>query len=63
MTTTWIVGGIAVACLVVVAAWRLRKAGGTVQRILGEEREETERSLANPEEPEAPVHRTRRIER
>jgi FtsZ-interacting cell division protein ZipA len=65
MTTTWIVGGIAVACLVVVAAWRLRKASGTLQRILDEERAETERQHADPEAPEkpekpvSPAHRTR----
>jgi FtsZ-interacting cell division protein ZipA len=69
MTTTWIVGGIAVACLVVVAAWRLRKASGTLQRILDEERAETERLHADPDEPErpdspvTPANRTRGFDR
>jgi hypothetical protein len=63
MTTTWIVGGITVACLVAVAAWRLRKASGTVQRILDEERAVTEAGQADPADvtdvtdADAPAHR------
>lgn len=63
MTTTWIVGGIVVACLVAVAVWRLRKASVTVLRILDEERAATEAGHPDPLEPDTPVHRTGEIDR
>ena len=63
MTTTWIVGGIAVACLFAVAVWRLRKASATVQRIIDEERAETELRMHEPVEPDTPVDRPRKIGR
>jgi hypothetical protein len=58
MTTTWIAGGIAVACLVAVAVWRLRKASAAVQRILDEERTATEAGQTDPADADTPVHRT-----
>jgi hypothetical protein len=47
MTTVWI----AIACLVVaVAAWRFRRAGRILRRILDEERAVTERAADEPAE-------------
>lgn len=63
MTTVWIVLGIVVVCLLALAIGRLRGASRTVQRILDEERAETERREAEPEDEPAhddPMHRTRR---
>jgi FtsZ-interacting cell division protein ZipA len=65
MTTTWIVGGIAIACLVAVAVWRLRKASGTVRRILDEERAATEAGPTDPADvtdADAPAHRTGEVD-
>jgi len=63
MTTTWIVGGFTVACLVAVAVWRLRKASATVQRILDQERAATDHDEPEPTGPDTPVHRSGEIER
>ncbi|TDP96582.1 hypothetical protein [Labedaea rhizosphaerae] len=62
LTTTWIVGGITVACLVAVAVWRLRKASGTVRRILDEERAATEAGQTDPADADAPAHRAGEVD-
>ena len=69
MTTVWIVLGAAAVCLAALAAWRLPKANQTLQRILAEERAETERrrrefaETDDHEDDGHPVHRSRRSSR
>lgn len=60
MTTLWV--GLAVLVVLLFAAWRLRRASHTVDRIIGEERDRTitdaarEHLAEQEEQPQAPGH-------
>jgi hypothetical protein len=56
MTALWI--SLAVV-LVLIAAWRLRRASGQLSRILQEERERTEHEAAAPDDEESEPTRNR----